>query len=436
MIYGGNMVKTMIVVATLLFTSLSAHSEDMMNYLLETWELSKQGSHQEALDRCIWFHNHALEHERAMNVGRLSYNLNLWKDLGESYPPALVVLKKIRDDNTALLEAGKGSYDLFKDVAAINRVLGENNRTVELFRKLDKKQSDLAKRCWMIVKDSVIESEAYDLVRKYLPDPVMEYYKVKRAYDQYASTLMTGDPALEEPLKADNEGFFVGETVQLINVAIALDDMKAAKEIQKKALTVLDDSRLKEAIPAEEIIQDTQALEPALSTQAEDMHDYLRESWTLAKEGKHQEALERYIWFHNHALEHDRGMHGVRLSFALGAWKNLGESYPPALVALKKIRDDDTALLEAGKGRFDLFVDVAAINRTLGENSRTVELFRRLDKEQSALAKRCWMIADDVVIEAEAYDLVQKYLTDPVRKYNEIEWQYENSKLTQTITLE
>ena len=42
-------------------------------------------------------------------------------------------------------------------------------------------------------------------------------------------------------------------------------------------------------------------------------------------------------------------MYGVRLSFALSYWEQLGEVYPPALTALKKTRDDKTALLLDGK---------------------------------------------------------------------------------------
>ena len=49
--------------------------------------------------------------------------------------------------------------------------------------------------------------------------------------------------------KAYNENHFVQESLQLIEVALALDDAKSAKEIQQKALAVLDDHRLRDAIP-------------------------------------------------------------------------------------------------------------------------------------------------------------------------------------------
>jgi len=60
----------------------------------------------------------------------------------------------------------------------------------------------------------------------------------------------------------------------------------------------------------------------------QDMCKYMDDTHTLVKQGKYAEALERMIWFHNHALEHELGMYGVRLSFALSEWKELGDVYP------------------------------------------------------------------------------------------------------------
>jgi tetratricopeptide (TPR) repeat protein len=160
----------------------------------------------------------------------------------------------------------------------------------------------------------------------------------------------------------------------------------------------------------------------SLSIQAEDMQKYLSYTQSLAKEGKYQEALDRHLWFHDHVLENDRSMYGVRLSFALMYWKKLGEKYPPALVAFKKVRDDKTSLLEEGNGSYDLFVDVHALNRELGEDNKTVELFQKLDREQGDLAKKCWSVVKEVVTNAKEYELVKKYGTaaDNERPMNEL----------------
>ena len=93
----------------------------------------------------------------------------------------------------------------------------------------------------------IIKAKAYDLVRKYIGNPVREFGTVKETYDRHIT--MYGKKTFGERFKAYNENNFVEETIQLIDVAIALDDTKAAKEIQKKALAVVDDYRLRDAIP-------------------------------------------------------------------------------------------------------------------------------------------------------------------------------------------
>jgi accessory colonization factor AcfC len=58
-------------------------------------------------------------------------------------------------------------------------------------------------------------------------------------------------------IKKINEKKFIDASVLLIDLALSLGDVTEAKEIQKKALAVLDDSRLRDAIPADEIKQET-----------------------------------------------------------------------------------------------------------------------------------------------------------------------------------
>lgn len=240
--------RSLIAVLALVMTAaLPAHAEDMQKYLSDTQTLVREGKHKEALDRFLWFHDHALEHAPSMYGVRLSFALMYWKQLGDAHPPALVALKKTRDDKTLLVVEGKGTRSLFHDVVALNRTLGDNGKTVELFRELDKDQRNLATECWDIAKEAVITEKAYDLARKYIGNPVREFGKVKESYDR--NTAMYGGKNFGEHFKAFNENNFVKETLNLIDVAIALDDNKAAKEIQEKALAILDDYRLRDAIP-------------------------------------------------------------------------------------------------------------------------------------------------------------------------------------------
>ncbi len=245
--------KTMIVA---MLASLSVHAEDMRKYTRDTQALVKQGKYQEALERHLWYHDHALEHDCGQRGVRLSFALSYWKQLGDKYPPALEAMKKVRDDKTALLEGGNGSYDLFVDVHALNRVLEEDSKTVELFRKLDQEQSALAVKCWDIVDEQIIKEKAYDLARKYMKNYVSEFEKIEAEYTKLIP--MYGINNSGDGIKKINEKKFVDASVLLIDLALSLGDVTEAKEIQKKALAVLDDPRLRDAIPSDEIKQDAQ----------------------------------------------------------------------------------------------------------------------------------------------------------------------------------
>ncbi len=122
-------------------------------------------------------------------------------------------------------------------------------------------------------------------------------------------------------------------------------------------------------------------------TQAEDMQKYLSDTKDLTRAGKYEEALKRHIWFHDHALEHQPSMYGVRLSFALSNWKELGDKYPPAKQALVETRDRKMKTLLDGKESHELFHDVSSINETLGESEKTVSLFEDIDEKQPKIAK-------------------------------------------------
>jgi len=242
--------------------AVSARGEDMQKYLSDTQEMVSQGKHQEALDRFIWFHDHALEHEPARMYGvRLSFALSYWKALGDVYPPAKAALVETRNRKEKMVMDNTGDAALFHDVVALNRTLGENAKTVALFDSVDKTHPDTAKQYWDVAKDAVIAAKRYDLARKYIGNPAREFTKVKAMYD-HNTTLYDNPQIGGGHFKAYNENHLVEESLKLIEVALALDDMKAAKEVQGKALLVLDDYRLRDAIP----LKKTEETEPAHTT--------------------------------------------------------------------------------------------------------------------------------------------------------------------------
>ncbi len=76
---------------------------------------------------------------------------------------------------------------------------------------------------------------------------------------------------------------------------------------------------------------------------AADVQRALEKAEEYRSEGKYEQALKEQIWFHKNALKYDPAMYGVRLSFALYDWVELGKVYPPALRALRCVRNEALA---------------------------------------------------------------------------------------------
>lgn len=142
------------------------------------------------------------------------------------------------------------------------------------------------------------------------------------------------------------------------------------------------------------------------------LRDMLEEARIAAAQGRHADALRAHVWFHEHALEHAPALYGVRLSFALAAWVELGRVYPEALRVLETIREAKATALMAGPRSRDSFHDVAAIDHSLGRPGRTYELFLRLCDLDVDFAASCAGIAMEALVEARDFELAARFLPD------------------------
>jgi len=249
--------------AALVLTSLtSSYAEDMQKYLSATQNLVKEGKHEEALERFIWFHGHALEHDESMYGVRLSFALSYWKNLGETYPPALKAFIKMRDDKENRIRDGKGDSSLFHDVLALNRTLEDPKKSVALFEFVSKKQPAKSSEYWGFAKDVILEQKRYDIARKYIKDVGTEFANVNEMYDHNV-TLYKNPQIGGERFKKYNENNFVSEVHKLIDLALALGDREAAIKIRDSALDVIDDERLKNLVPENKEAQDGAGQPPA-----------------------------------------------------------------------------------------------------------------------------------------------------------------------------
>jgi len=148
----------------------------------------------------------------------------------------------------------------------------------------------------------------------------------------------------------------------------------------------------------------------------------LEEAKADATAGKYEVALAKQIWYHENALKLNPGQSGVRLSFALMQWIELGESYPPALEKLIEIRDETEKQIRDENRlriRFEDFHDFTALNQTLRQEERTVEVFKWLSEKNAEDAKTMYGISEAALIKQKEYQLCGKYI-DPEKDVERI----------------
>jgi hypothetical protein len=138
--------------------------------------------------------------------------------------------------------------------------------------------------------------------------------------------------------------------------------------------------------------------------------DVLREARQLVKAHQYAEALEKYIWFHDHALDNNRSLVGVRLSYAIDEWAEMGEVYAPALRALEDVRDAKTTSLMNGTDDPSLFHDVRSINRALGQVERTRDLFKIIAGNNRGCAEKCFRFALESLVDTKEFGLARSFM--------------------------
>lgn len=237
-----------ILAACVVLACASARADDMQKYLQDTQTLVRKGKYSEALERFVWFHENALAHDAGMTGVRLSFALSYWKALGEKYPPAMDALVEMRERTSRQILDSGATAQLFQDVASLNRTLGEDHKTVDLFLVVDKNTPELAKNCWIMAKDAVIGAKQYELAAKYIGDPDRAFLQIKQMYE--LNQTYYKDPRFGGPrFKAYSEKRLVEESMQLISVLLAVKQHDEAAKVRDQALKLLDDPRLRAAVP-------------------------------------------------------------------------------------------------------------------------------------------------------------------------------------------
>jgi len=136
----------------------------------------------------------------------------------------------------------------------------------------------------------------------------------------------------------------------------------------------------------------------------------LNDARAFTRSGDYAKALERHEWFHKNALSINPALYGVRLSFALADWKQLGDKYSPALASLKSIRNEGLKALRDGTATPDVFADVSRISEQLGDFDTSVAVFKELHLRHPELARKCFQVAQEILFAKREMELITHYV--------------------------
>jgi hypothetical protein len=141
-----------------------------------------------------------------------------------------------------------------------------------------------------------------------------------------------------------------------------------------------------------------------------DPEQILREADADTSARRYEDALAKHVWFHQNALKLSPSLRGVRLSFALSSWVELGAVYPPALAKLQSIRDENAAKVCEGGHVREAFNDFESINKTLGNEDKTKDVFLWLHTNKPSVAKEVFDLAEPALVKSKEYRLCGDYL--------------------------
>ncbi len=224
-----------------------ALAEVSLDDLRSIGDLVKNEQYELALQKHLWFHEES-KSSSGMGGVRLSYAINDWTALGEKYPPAVIELKKIRDNHKYKLSSGKGTFNDFHELSSINRELGEEIQTITLFAKLSEDHPQQASDFYHVVDDLLINYQEFELVDRYMEDPIFKYETLRHSREQSLSYARK-HPNKNTPLALEyHDTRFVNETIKLINVLIVLNKASEAREIHQRATSYFKSKKLENLV--------------------------------------------------------------------------------------------------------------------------------------------------------------------------------------------
>jgi serine/threonine protein kinase len=221
---------------------------DLSAILKEAADLKARGKYEPALQRHLWYHQHALEIDPAQVGVRLSFALSQWRDLAARYPKARDALVQVRDHALRDFAMGRGSVALFQEISALNRHLNSEEVTLDLFKAIHEREPALAQRCYQIAEPLLVQRGEYALCAGYIPDAQARFDRILKVRERTVPIADNATGADQALLREHIRNTFVDDTCRLIEILVAVGRRADATRIQEQAVAVSNSPKLEAAV--------------------------------------------------------------------------------------------------------------------------------------------------------------------------------------------
>lgn len=135
----------------------------------------------------------------------------------------------------------------------------------------------------------------------------------------------------------------------------------------------------------------------------------------LVQLSDYADALIYYSHFFEQTFKNP-AKYGVRLSYCLQEWRQLGDIYPEALEELKA-QKDTSLLFWKEENEPERFQDYRSICKVLGLSKEPLEVFLQIHHKNRRLASEIVRFIWDDLVENKNWKVCLEYLNNPLEKY-------------------
>lgn len=147
-----------------------------------------------------------------------------------------------------------------------------------------------------------------------------------------------------------------------------------------------------------------------------DPGEVLSEARTAFKNNDYPTALEKYQWFYDNALDIDRSYYGVRLSYCLGEWAELGKEFPEAMESLINLKESTLLEFSISNSR-QAFHEFASICKYLDCQKEVFEQFQKVHNTDKDLSEKIFRFIYEYCASNEMWEICREYIGNGYEQY-------------------